>query len=146
MSASIPYAGGYPHVVDVNAKVINQSKVETWAGVGLVSLVVLLMVVAVASWFHIDTLKSEKETLTHQTGLLSKKIANLEGELASTSTVRNDLASAKRALEAEIQRKNAIAVENTRLKGRITQAERDLEQALAKLRVYQKPKVPPKKK
>jgi cell division protein FtsL len=139
MNASIPYAGKLPHVVDVDAKVVGSPQSGELPRLILLTVIAALVIFSVGSWFHIDSLKSENETLTSQVAQQSQKIAGLEKELASTATLRRDLA-------LEIQRKNVLAVENTRLKGRVAQGERDLAQALEKLKAYEKPKAGQKKK
>jgi cell division protein FtsL len=139
MNASIPYAGKLPHVVDVDAKVVGSPQSGVLPRLLLLTVIAALVIFSVASWVQIDSLKSGNETLTSQVAQQSQKIAGLEKELASTATLRRDLA-------LEIQRKNVLAVENTRLKGRVAQGERDLAQALEKLKAYEKPKAGQKKK
>jgi septal ring factor EnvC (AmiA/AmiB activator) len=139
MNASIPYAGKLPHVVDVDAKVVGSPQSGVLPRLLLLTVIAALVIFSVASWVQIDSLKSGNETLTSQVAQQSQKIAGLETELASTTTLRRDLA-------LEIQRKNVLAVENTRLKGRVAQGERDLAQALEKLKAYEKPKAGQKKK
>lgn len=109
----------------------------------LMFLVLLVVAIyGVVSWFRIDSLKESNGTLSAEVTSLKGEIKGLKADVAATgslrsqlSTVQGQLSATKADLGREIARK---AVENTQLKGRVTQAERDLQAALNKIALLEK--------
>ena len=143
MTASIPYARKGPHIIDVMVKEVQNA--SPFRSILFIA-VCLVALYGVASWFRIDFLVDENKALTAQRAGLNRQVSDLKGSLIGVDALRRDLATSRSDLKAEIARKNELAVENTRLKGRITQGERDLDAALQKLKAYEKPRAVQKKK
>lgn len=140
MTTAIPYGRNPVDVIDVEAVEANVASPGGKARLAFTVLFVFLIIYGVISWIRIDSFKEENVVLATQVAGLNQQVSQLEGSLKGVDALRRELATTKFDLTAEIARKNALAVENTRLKGRVTQGERDLAAALQKLKVYEKPK------
>ncbi len=153
-ATTMPFGGSEQDVTDVEAREVNMEagKVKnasrpTYFRPWLRLVIVIIALCGVTSWFRIDSLNEEKVALATQVSALDGQVKVLENDAKSTVGLRRELAATKSNLAAEIARKNGLAVENTTLKGRITQGERDLAQALEKLKAFEgkQPKQKPKK-
>lgn len=140
MNTSIPYNSRLPNAIDVESKTVKTRSAATKFSFVIYLLLFFISAYAVTSWFSIDSLKKDQAEKTAQISSLNTQVENFKAKTKSTDALRRELSDAKGALSTEIAKKSALAVENTRLKGRITQGERDLAQALEKLKVYEKPK------
>ena len=144
MTASIPFHANRYNAVDVEAKVLSDKPFTAKAF--LLGVVILIALYGVVSWFRIDSLQGENEVLATDVSVLTAHVATLKAEAEKSKTLAMTNKKLRDDLDAEIARKNVLAVENTRLKGRVTQGERDLAQALEKLKSFeqqskQKPKL-----
>lgn len=149
-ASAIPYKGKHSDVIDVDAKTI---KTTLWSTKHRFAVIIVALAVIVyttiTSWSQIESWKDKSGKLMTEVALLSTQVKKLEADAKGTEVLRHELATVKSDLLTEIARKKALAVENTNLKGRITQGERDLAQALEKLKLYEhqqsKQKAKPKK-
>jgi cell division protein FtsB len=138
MNASIPYRNNRHSAVDVEAKVLSDKPFAAKMKAFLLVVVILVASYGVVSFFRIDSLQGENEVLATDVSVLTTRVATLEAEAEKFKTLGVANKKLRDDLDAEIARKKALAVENTNLKGRITQGERDLAQALEKLKLYER--------
>ncbi len=131
MKTALAYGRVPDDVTDVEGKKVN----KTWNLLILCSIVLLLTsaLLVVIGWSHISSLKEENATHVEMVRVQGLQIAKHKTETTTIARLEGELS-------AEVARKNKLAVENTRLLGRVTQGERDLAAALEKLKTYEKPK------
>lgn len=138
MSLKSPY-GAKPEVIE-DARIVGEKSPIALFSKGLAVVVVLLLACyGVFAYFQLDKLEATNADLVTQVSLLEAKAKGSE-------TLRTENDNLSRALKAEIARKNLLAVENTTLKGRVAQGERDLKAALDKLKAFEKPRSTSRKK
>jgi cell division protein FtsB len=105
-------------------------------------LIVLLVVLALScyslfSYFQTRKLEDANIELENQKASMTMKVVGLEAQSKTSLALSAENKRLKGDLTAEINRKNFLAVQNTELKGRVVQGERDLKAALDKLKTFE---------